>query len=78
MANKIVENLCKTQCKSPCKSRENLCVKPHFAHFHVDFSTFSQTFSHFFTDFPTAFSPLILLKLFHYSTTPTTTTTNNI
>ena len=42
----------------------------------VDFHTFSHFFPPQPTAFPTTHTPLFLLKVFHYSTTPTTTITN--
>ena len=49
-----------------------------FPHIHprVENSSFSQVFPIFPTNFPTVSPPLYLIKLFHYSTAPTTITTN--
>ena len=63
-------------CISPCKSPAKLCAKLSIWHFYTIFTHF-PTFSHrFLASFSTTPPPLTPLKVFHYSTAPTTTTTN--
>ena len=75
---KILENLCKTKCKSTSKTRVNFCAKFLTFTKNVHNSPFPLTFSNFCTNFFTTFLPLYLTNIFHYSTDPTITTTNNL
>ena len=69
-----VENLCKTPWKSTCKTRANLCEKPHTTHLPVQNYLFPLPFPYFPTTFLTTAPPLFQTNLFHYSTAPTTIT----
>lgn len=82
MANSLithfVDNRCKTPCKTLCKSRvffrANLS-SPLFTRAKLPISTFFSFFSHhLFHHPPTS----VISLLFHFSTVPTITTTNNI
>ena len=78
MVNKIthfVEIMCKTLWKSPCKFRANFCEKLTTHYFPVYKKFYSPAFPTHSTIFFTTKSPEILTSLFHYSTTPTITTT---
>ena len=70
----IVEILCKSSCKTRCKSCVNLSVKLKNFIQPVEISTFPPTFPNLPTAFPTTISPLSLPKLFHFFTPPTITT----
>lgn len=72
-----MDNLCKTLCKPRSKTCVFFCAIPNTHQNHVHISSFSQTFSYFFTDFHTIFSPLFFNSFIHYSTEPTNTTINN-
>ena len=80
MANitKIMENLCKTPCKSRSKTRARFCGNKKVHQNLVQNSIFSHTFPRLSTNFFTTTSPLFLSNLFHYSTDPTITIINNI
>ena len=75
---KILENMCKTKCKSISKTRANFCAKISTFTKAVHNSLFPLTFSNFYTNFFTIFSPLYLINFFHYSTDSTITTTNKL
>lgn len=75
---KNVEISCKTPCKSRCKSYAKLCEKLNFHHPAVEIHRFPQLFPVFPTHFPTTAPPPLKPPLFHFCTTPTITTTNNI
>lgn len=79
MVNKIiqyVEILCITIWKSPCKFRANFCEKLVHHHFSVYKKFYSPTFPTHSTIFFTPYPSDTPAYLFHYSTTPTITTTN--
>ena len=75
---KILENSCKTPCKSTRKTRVNFRVNLFNLQNHVYNLTFSPTSTHFPTILLTPFPPLYLINLFHYSTDSTITTINNL
>ncbi len=74
----IVEKMRKTKFKTLRKFGVKFCVKKHLANFMCKKPTFSHIFSEFLTTLSTVFLPLFKPKLFHYSTTPTITTTYKI
>ena len=73
-----VEIVCKTPCKFLRKSMAKLCANNLFTHEGVDFPSFSHSFPHFPTHFFTSSLPLFYTNLFHFCTSPTNTTTNNL
>lgn len=74
----IVEIQCKTTCKTLRKIRANFCANLfRFIKIVYNF-TFPPTFPAFSTHFPTTTSPLYITNFFHYSTSPTITTINNL
>ena len=77
-STKILENLCKTPCKSTRKTRVNFCANILNTQNPVYKTLFPPTFPLLSTDLPTTTSPLYLINLFHYSTDPTITTINNL
>ena len=79
MANitRKVENLCKSLDKTMFNKIGKNCEKPAAFTFHVENQTFSQSFSNNINVLFTAFPSLFLINVIHFSTMPTTTTTNN-
>ncbi len=76
-APQSVEFLWKSTCKSPCISRvKNVYYFIVFPNY-VQNPSFPPAFPTIPTVLPTTKSPLSFTVFFHYSTTPTITTTNN-
>lgn len=75
---KNVENMWKSPRKSMRKSCANKCEKLQNSYFYTTKSTFSHIFPNLPTNFFTTHPSLFRLKLFHFFTTPTITTTNNL
>ena len=73
-----VEISCKTTRNSLRKSTAKMCTKINYFIQRVEISAFPPTYPIHSTNFSTTTHPLFLLKLFHFSTKPTTTTANNI
>ena len=74
----LVQNLWKFHRKTPRKSTVKLCVNIKNFIQSVEISTFPLTSPHFPTHFLTTAPPLAFNRLFHFSTTPTTTITKYI
>ena len=73
-----VQNLFKTLLKTMFIKNGKLCVKNSPLKNLVENSPFTQTFTNSFNYLLTENSSLFLTNLFHFSTTPTTTTTKYI
>ena len=75
---KILENLCKTPCKSTRKTCAYFRANLTKAQNPVYKIHFPPAFPSLSTKLHTTISPLYLTNLFHYSTDPTITTINNL
>ena len=74
---KKVENLCKSLDKTMFNKIGKNCEKPAVINSCVENRPFSQSFSNNMNVLFTAFPSLSLINVIHFSTMPTTTTTNN-
>ncbi len=73
-----VEILCKTLRQSMCKICVHFCGILKSTKLFVENQSFTHTFSLLSTKFSTGISSLFVRNVFHFSTMPTITTTNNI
>ena len=74
---KKVENLCKSLDKTMFNKIGKSCEKPAVINSCVENRPFSKNFSNIMNVLFTAFLSLFLINVIHFSTMPTTTTTNN-
>ena len=74
---RFVKKVCKTIRKVLWIIFEKVCGKPLESNFYVYKKVIPLTFSKYFTFFSTNLFYLFPTILFHYSTRPTITTTNN-